>query len=76
MESLESLQTFSELSMALVGFAGIVTAIKGVGKTLPGLRRIQMRMLYGQKTHPRQEINSLANLAPVSMPTCTTSALA
>ena len=47
MESLESLQTFSELSMALVGFAGIVTAIKGIGKNLPGLRRIQMSMLYG-----------------------------
>jgi len=33
--------------MALVGFAGIVTAIKGMGKTLPGMRRIQMSMLYG-----------------------------
>lgn len=33
--------------MALVGFAGIVTAIKGIGQTLSGVRRIQMSMLFG-----------------------------
>jgi hypothetical protein len=46
-ESIDSLQTLSELSMALVGFAGIVTAIKGVGQTLSGIRQIQMSMLFG-----------------------------
>lgn len=47
MGSLDSLQTFSELSIALVGFAGIVTAIKGMEGSLSGLRKIQMSMLFG-----------------------------
>ena len=47
MESIDNLQTLSELSIALVGFAGIVVAIKATGQAPSGLRQIQMSMLFG-----------------------------
>ena len=47
MESIDNLQTFSELYIALIGFTGIVTAIKFASQAPSLVRRIQMTGLFG-----------------------------
>ena len=47
MESIDNLQTFSELYIALIGFSGIVTAIKSASQAPSRVRRIKMTGLFG-----------------------------